>query len=169
MRNSDNTARYLPAENWSGKIWAIKGGISSLSSHTATLYQMCPIWGCIYSVSTLGSFAMSCNVLDTTVKDEKNRTSRVDCIGKVSSMTNSVVDFPATSYFCTFVVHDVQGASLVHHVHETSVAKWRWHKWASPGEWSHPYRFSLISPMIFEVSAVPATNDNNEKHKVMLT
>ena len=72
---------------------------------------------------------MSCNVLDTTVKDEKNRTSRVDCIGKVSSMTNSVVDFPATSYFCAIVVHvvhdvhDVQGASLVHHVHETSVAK----------------------------------------------
>ena len=60
---------------------------------------------------------MSCNVLDTTVEDEKNRTSRVDCIGKVSSMTNSVVDFPATSYFCTFVAHDVQGASLVHHVH----------------------------------------------------
>ena len=47
MRNSDNTARYLPAANWSGKIWAIKGGISSLSSHTATLYQMCSIWGSI--------------------------------------------------------------------------------------------------------------------------
>ena len=100
------------------------------------------------------------------VKDFPPSTIKTFARIHINCCTSYTRRLPCTSW-CT--LYKAPPLYIMYIVHETSVAKWRWHKWASPGEWSHPYRFSLISPMIFEVSGVPATNDNNETHIVMST